>query len=102
MKTLLLVLLLFAGPVWAVQPNEMLDDPVLEERARDISKGLRCLQCRNENIDDSNATFARFVSCQFFLIGLNWFSFILCFICEFLLVLVIHFILFFICIYLSI
>ncbi|WP_434547464.1 cytochrome c-type biogenesis protein [Pseudooceanicola nitratireducens] len=44
---------------WAVQPDEILDDPVLEQRARDLSKGLRCLVCRNENIDDSNAELAR-------------------------------------------
>lgn len=43
----------------AVQPDEILDDPVLEQRARDLSKGLRCLVCRNENIDDSNAELAR-------------------------------------------
>lgn len=43
----------------AVQPDEVLDDPVLEERARELSKGLRCLVCRNESIDDSNADLAR-------------------------------------------
>lgn len=43
----------------AVQPDEILSDPVLEQRARDLSKGLRCLVCRNENIDDSNAELAR-------------------------------------------
>ncbi len=48
-----------AAPVWAVQPEEMLDDPVLEERARDISADLRCLVCRNENIDDSNSELAK-------------------------------------------
>ncbi|WP_220749146.1 MULTISPECIES: cytochrome c-type biogenesis protein [Jannaschia] len=52
-------LLLFAGPVAAVQPDEVLDDPVLEERARELSKGLRCLVCRNESIDESNAGLAR-------------------------------------------
>jgi len=48
-----------AGPVFAVQPDEVLDDPVLEARARELSKGLRCLVCRNENIDESNAKLAR-------------------------------------------
>ncbi|NRB36380.1 MAG: cytochrome c-type biogenesis protein CcmH [Rhodobacteraceae bacterium] len=48
-----------AGPVAAVQPDEVLDDPMLEERARDLSKGLRCLVCRNESIDESNASLAR-------------------------------------------
>ena len=59
MRALVLALLLLAGPALAVQPDEMLDDPVLEERARDISEGLRCLVCRNESIDESNADLAR-------------------------------------------
>ncbi len=42
----------------AVQPDEMLPDPGLEARAREISKELRCLVCRNELIDDSNADLA--------------------------------------------
>ena len=58
MMRLVMVLMLFAAPVWAVQPSEMLDDPVREQRAREISKDLRCLVCRNENIDDSNAQLA--------------------------------------------
>ena len=41
--------------VFAVEPDEVLNDAKLEERAREISKNLRCLVCRNENIDDSNA-----------------------------------------------
>ncbi len=44
---------------FAVQPDEVLPDPVLEERARELSKDLRCLVCRNENIDESNADLAR-------------------------------------------
>ena len=55
MKKLILILALLAGPALAVQPNEVLDDPVLEERARIISKGLRCPVCQNESIDESNA-----------------------------------------------
>ncbi|OXS99433.1 cytochrome c-type biogenesis protein CcmH [Notoacmeibacter marinus] len=52
---------LFFGPpsAFAVQPDEVLDDPVLEERARDISAGLRCLVCQNQSIDDSDASIAR-------------------------------------------
>ena len=46
-------------PVGAVEPDEMLDDPVLEARARALSKGLRCLVCQNESIDSSNADLAR-------------------------------------------
>jgi cytochrome c-type biogenesis protein CcmH len=49
----------FATPALAVQPGEVLPDPALEARARDLSKDLRCLVCRNENIDDSNADLAR-------------------------------------------
>ena len=56
---LCLSLLSLALPAQAVQPDEILEDPALEERARDISTGLRCLVCRNENIDDSNADLAR-------------------------------------------
>jgi cytochrome c-type biogenesis protein CcmH len=48
-----------ASPVLAVQPDEMLADPGLEARARNLSQGLRCLVCRNENIDDSDAQLAR-------------------------------------------
>lgn len=59
MKQLVLILMLIAAPLWAVQPDEILDDPVLEQRARDLSKGLRCLVCQNESIDESNATLAR-------------------------------------------
>lgn len=60
MRALLFILALLASwPVLAVQPDERLADPVLEERARSLSKGLRCLVCRNESIDDSNADLAR-------------------------------------------
>ncbi len=43
----------------ALQPDEILADPALEQRARSISKNLRCLVCRNESIDESNADLAR-------------------------------------------
>src|SRR5271154_5148859 len=42
----------------AVRPDEMLPDPALEARARDIGKELRCLVCRNQSIDDSEADLA--------------------------------------------
>ncbi|RKF15088.1 cytochrome c-type biogenesis protein CcmH [Roseovarius spongiae] len=58
MRRLIALLCLLAAPVFAVQPDEMLDDPALEARAREISSGLRCLVCRNESIDDSNAALA--------------------------------------------
>jgi cytochrome c-type biogenesis protein CcmH len=54
-----LVLALGMSPALAVQPDEMLADPALEQRARDISAGLRCLVCQNESIDESNASLAR-------------------------------------------
>lgn len=50
---------LLAGAAAAVQPGEMLADPALEARARAISRELRCLVCRNESIDESNAPLAR-------------------------------------------
>ncbi|MBE9635809.1 cytochrome c-type biogenesis protein [Salipiger mangrovisoli] len=56
---LLALPLMQAAVVHAVQPDEMLADPALEARARDLSKHLRCLVCQNENIDDSNAALAR-------------------------------------------
>ena len=49
---------LLATPALAVRPNEMLADPALESRARALSQGLRCLVCRNESIDDSDADLA--------------------------------------------
>ena len=52
-------LVLWASAAGAVQPDEVLDDPALEARARDISTGLRCLVCRNESIDESDASLAR-------------------------------------------
>lgn len=56
---LLALLLLAAGPVLAVQPDEVLDDPALEARARTLSAEVRCLVCQNQAIDDSNAELAR-------------------------------------------
>lgn len=58
MKRLVLALCLLASPALAVQPDEMLPDPAQEARARALSQELRCLVCRNENIDDSDAQLA--------------------------------------------
>lgn len=58
---LLLALLwppLYSQSAWAVQPSEVLQDPALETRAREISKHLRCLVCQNQSIDDSDADLA--------------------------------------------
>ena len=59
LRSLCLLAALLASPAFAVQPDEVLADPALELRARDLSRNLRCLVCRNENIDDSNASLAR-------------------------------------------
>jgi len=57
--TLLVLLLLVAAPALAVQPDEVLDDSALEDRARTLSAEVRCLVCQNQSIDDSNAELAR-------------------------------------------
>jgi cytochrome c-type biogenesis protein CcmH len=57
--TALFGLLATASGAVAVQPDEVLKDPVMEARARDISSGLRCLVCQNQSIDDSDAPLAR-------------------------------------------
>ncbi len=57
---LALLLLLPAVPVPAgVTPDEILDDPVLEARARALGRQLRCLVCQNQSIDDSDADLAK-------------------------------------------
>ena len=57
----ILALLLLAVPaaLAITSPDERLDDPALEERARGLSKELRCVVCQNQSIDDSNAPLAR-------------------------------------------
>lgn len=56
---ILLLALLFAGAAQAVKPDEVLQDPALEARARALSEGLRCMVCQNQSIDDSNADLAK-------------------------------------------
>jgi cytochrome c-type biogenesis protein CcmH len=56
---LLIILIMQSVIAAAVQPDEILSDPQLEERARIISKGLRCVVCQNQSIDDSDAPLAR-------------------------------------------
>lgn len=51
--------LALAPPTLAVQPDEILGDPALEARAREIGQELRCLVCQNQSIDDSDADLAR-------------------------------------------
>jgi cytochrome c-type biogenesis protein CcmH len=61
-RVLLLACMVGLGPPAAVlaatSPDEILADPVLEQRARDLSKQLRCLVCQNQSIDDSDAPLA--------------------------------------------
>ena len=59
MKRIVFLFWLLATPVLAVEPDEVLSDPGLEARARSISQDLRCLVCRNESIDESDAEVAK-------------------------------------------
>ena len=57
---LLLVGLPFTNSIsYSVEPEEFLDNPQLELRARKISKNIRCLVCQNQSIDDSSASLAK-------------------------------------------
>ena len=47
------------GTTYALTAEEMLADPALENRARTLSKQLRCLVCQNQSIDDSDADLAK-------------------------------------------
>jgi cytochrome c-type biogenesis protein CcmH len=60
-RRLLLAALLALMPLAAaaIQPDEVLDDPALEARARAITAELRCVVCQSESIDESNADIAR-------------------------------------------
>jgi cytochrome c-type biogenesis protein CcmH len=55
---LALLFVLLALPALAVEPTEMLKDPALEARAREVGRNLRCVVCQNQSIDDSNAEVA--------------------------------------------
>lgn len=61
LRSFALILLLFLAPIEAkaVKPDEILADPKLELRARNISAQLRCMVCQNESIDESEADLAR-------------------------------------------
>jgi len=59
MKRLILILIFLAAPVYAVNPSEMLSDPVLEARARGLDDEIRCVKCQSEAVSSSNADWAR-------------------------------------------
>ena len=59
LAVLMLVAFVPSAPSIAVEPNEILVDPVLEARARALSKNIRCLVCQNQSIDSSNASLAK-------------------------------------------
>ncbi|WP_417795220.1 cytochrome c-type biogenesis protein CcmH [Terasakiella pusilla] len=62
MKKLMIVLaalVALSAPALAVEPDEVLDDPILEQRAREVSKDLRCVVCQNQSIDDSDSGIAK-------------------------------------------
>jgi cytochrome c-type biogenesis protein CcmH len=59
MRWFLLFSLLLLTPAYAVQPDEILADAKLEQRARDLSMGFRCLVCQNQSIDESDAPLAK-------------------------------------------
>ena len=62
MKNILLisfVLLLSPLNVFCIEPDEILSDSKLENRARNLSKGIRCLVCQNQSIDDSDSELAK-------------------------------------------
>jgi cytochrome c-type biogenesis protein CcmH len=50
---------ILSTPIFAVEPSEIMSDPVKEQRARSLSLELRCLVCQNQSIDDSNAGLAK-------------------------------------------
>ena len=58
MRALVLFFWLLASPALAVEPSEMLDDPVLEARAQQLDRELRCVKCQSEAIASSNAPWA--------------------------------------------
>ena len=62
MKNILLIsfmLLLSPLNVFSIEPDEILSDNKLENRARNLSKGIRCLVCQNQSIDDSDSELAK-------------------------------------------
>ena len=63
MKNFLLIFFFFLvidiDPSFTVEPNEIISNTIYENRARDLSKGIRCLVCQNQSIDDSDSDLAK-------------------------------------------
>jgi cytochrome c-type biogenesis protein CcmH len=59
LRLLMIATSLWMAPALAVQPDEVLSDPAMEARARELSMDLRCMVCQNQSIDDSDAPLAR-------------------------------------------
>ena len=63
MKNFFLIFFFFLvidiDPSFTVEPNEIVSNPIYENRARDLSKGIRCLVCQNQSIDDSDSDLAK-------------------------------------------
>jgi cytochrome c-type biogenesis protein CcmH len=58
MKKLLIILMLYASPVFAGEAKPLAEDPVLEARLKAMSQELRCLVCQNTTLADSSAPLA--------------------------------------------
>ena len=59
MRLLTLILIFFSTNLMCLEPDEILDNPNLEQRAKQIGQQLRCLVCQNEDIQNSNADIAK-------------------------------------------
>ena len=54
-----LLIVLLAVPALAIDTGQAFEDPELQARYENIIEEVRCLQCQNESIKDSNANLAR-------------------------------------------
>ena len=54
-----IVIIFFSKNSYTIEPEEFLQNPKQEMRARNITKNIRCLVCQNQSIDDSSAPLAK-------------------------------------------
>ena len=54
-----IIIQLSLNNIYAIEPEEFLENPQQEIRARNITKNIRCLVCQNQSIDDSSAPLAK-------------------------------------------